>query len=65
VKHQAPESSPKRWYGQLVNVGKFLGLVIAVVVSIKVASSLAYVIMIGAIAWVAYKLFLERDRSRR
>ncbi len=64
-KHQPLESSPKRWYGTLATVGKFLALVVAVVVAIKLATTLAYVIMIGAVAWVAYKLFFERDRSKR
>jgi hypothetical protein len=65
VKHQEPESSRKRWYGKLVNVGKFLAIIVAVVVSIKIATGLASVIMVGAVAWVAYKLFLESDRSKR
>ena len=65
VKHQEPESSRKRWYGKLVSVGKFLAIIVAVVVSIKIATGLASVIMVGAVAWVAYKLFLESDRSKR
>lgn len=65
VKHQEPESSLKRWYGKLVNVGKFLAIIVAVVISIKIATGLATVMMIGAVAWVAYKLFLESDRSKR
>lgn len=65
VKHQEPKSSLKRWYGKLVNVGKFLAIIVAVVISIKIATGLATVIMIGAVAWVAYKLFLESDRSKR
>ncbi len=64
-KQQPPESSLKQRYGQLVNIGKFLGLVVAVVVAFKIASTLASVILVGAVAWVAYKLFLERDRSKR
>lgn len=65
VKHQASEPSPYRGYGQLVKVGKFLAIVVAVVVSIKIATSLAYVILVGAVAWVAYKLFFESDRSKK
>lgn len=65
VKHQAPERSPQRGYGQLVKVGKFLAIVVAVVVSIQIATSLAYVILVGAVAWVAYKLFFESDRSKK
>jgi ferric-dicitrate binding protein FerR (iron transport regulator) len=65
AKHQEPEGSVKRRFGQLVNVAKFLAIVVAVVVTIKVGLTLAYVLMIGAIAWVAYKIFLESDRSKR
>jgi Flp pilus assembly protein TadB len=65
AKHQEPQSSLKRRYGQLINVAKFLAIVVAVVVTIKVGLTLAYVLMIGAIAWVAYKIFLESDRSKR
>lgn len=46
-------------------VGSFLALVIAVVVAIRIATTLAYVIMVGAVAWVAYKLFFQRDRAKR
>ena len=65
AKHQESQSSLKRRYGQLINVAKFLGIVVAVVVVIKVGQTLAYVVMIGAIAWVGYKIFLESDRSKR
>ena len=64
-KHQSPESSVKQWYGKLLGVGKFLAVVVAVVVAFKVAASLAYVVIVGAVAWVAYKIFLERDRAKR
>lgn len=64
-KHQPPESSLKQRYRQLLNVGKFFLLVVAVAVSFKIASSLATVILVGGVSWVAYKLFFERDRSKR
>ncbi|HEY9709530.1 MAG TPA: hypothetical protein V6D48_15100 [Oculatellaceae cyanobacterium] len=65
VKHQDKESSLKQRYGTLVKVGKFVAIVVAVVVSIKIATWLASVILVGAVAWVAYKLFLEGDRSKK
>jgi Flp pilus assembly protein TadB len=65
AKHQEPQSSLKRRYGQLINVAKFLAIVVGVVVVIKVGQTLAYVVMVGAIAWVAYKIFLETERSKR
>ena len=64
-KHQPPESSRQQRYGKLVNVGKFLALLVAVAVSFKIATTLASVILVGAVAWVAYKLFFEGDRSKR
>lgn len=64
VKHKDVERAPKRWYGKIVPVAQFLGIVVAVVVAMRVAMALAYVVIVGAIAWVAYKLFLERDRSK-
>ena len=64
-KHQPPESSRKKRYKQLVNVGKFLALVVVVAVSFKIATTLATVILVGGVAWVAYKLFFEGDRKRR
>lgn len=68
VKHstasrQKPQSSIQPGYGGLVKVGKFLALVVGVVVAMRIAVWLATVIMVGGIAWVAYKLFLEGDRS--
>lgn len=62
-KHQPPERAQKPWYGKLVTIGKFLALVVAVAVSFKIAAALASVILVGAFAWIAYKLFFERDRS--
>lgn len=64
-KHQPPESSLKQRYRQLLNVGKFFVLVIAVAVSFKIATSLATVILVGGVSWVAYKLFFDRNRSKR
>lgn len=65
VKHRAPEHSPKRRYGQLMNVGKFVVMVVTVVVAVKIGTWLATVIIVGGTAWVGYKLFFDSDRSRR
>lgn len=64
VKHKEVERAPKRWYGKIVPVVQFLAIVVAVVVAMRVAMALAYAVIVGAIAWIAYKLFLERDRSK-
>lgn len=62
-KHEPQEGKLKRWSKKLAKIGKFLGIVVAVIVSVKVAAWLTSVIIIGAIAWVGYKLFLEDDRA--
>lgn len=55
--------SQKLWKKKLVNAGKFFALVVATIVSVKVASWLTGVILIGGIAWFAYLLFFKSDRS--
>jgi hypothetical protein len=65
TKDKPSEKSLKQRYKTLVNVGKFLVLVVAVAVTFKIATTLASVILVGAVAWVAYKLFFEGKRSKR
>jgi hypothetical protein len=55
----------ERWKRQLIQVGKFMGVVIAVIVAIRIASWLATIVMIGGIAWVIYQIFLaDRPKSK-
>lgn len=63
-KHEKPAGNLQQRYRQLFNVAKFLGIVVAVVIAVRIASWLAMIVMVGGVAWVAYKLFLEKDRSR-
>lgn len=65
TKDKPSEKSLKQRYKTLVNVGKFLALVVVVAVSFKIAAMLATVILVGGVAWVAYKLFFDGDRKRR
>jgi len=65
VKPQESEGSLKQLSRKLVPLGKYLAIVVAVVVSIRLATWLASVVIIGGLAWVGYKLFFERDRDRR
>lgn len=62
TQHQPAEKAPKRGK-KLVKIGKFFLLVVAVIVGMKVASWLAGAIIVGSIAFVGYKLFLEGDRK--
>jgi Flp pilus assembly protein TadB len=64
-KHQPTQNSPQGLSGKLVNIGKFLVLVVAVAVSVKIATSLAMIILVGGVAWIAYKLFFESNHSKR
>lgn len=64
-KHQPSENSVKQQNKQLLNVGKFFLLVVAVAVSFKIATALATVILIAGVSWVGYKLFFDRKRSQR
>ncbi|NER49491.1 MAG: hypothetical protein F6J92_22905 [Symploca sp. SIO1A3] len=62
-KQPPPKASKKRWVGKLLKAGQFLGIVVAVIIAIKVAAQLAYVVMIGAIAWIVYKIAVDKERS--
>lgn len=63
TKHLPPEAPKKRWGGKLLRAGQFLGIVVAVIIAVKVAAQFAYVVMIGGIAWVVFKIFVDKDRS--
>lgn len=65
TKHQDSKRSLQQRYKQALEVAKFLGIVIAVVFAIRVATWLATAVLIGGVAWVAYKLFLSGDRAKR
>ncbi|NET59876.1 MAG: hypothetical protein F6K47_28125 [Symploca sp. SIO2E6] len=62
-KEPPPEKSKKRWVSKLIRTGQFLGIVIVVIIAVRVAVQLAYLVMIGAIAWVVFKIFVDKGRS--
>ncbi|MBE9039672.1 hypothetical protein IQ235_02535 [Oscillatoriales cyanobacterium LEGE 11467] len=62
-KHEKPEGKLKRWSKKLTEIAKFCGIVIAVIVSIRIATWLTTLVIVGGVAWVGYKLFVEGDRS--
>ncbi|NEP01382.1 MAG: DUF3040 domain-containing protein [Symploca sp. SIO2E9] len=62
-KPQKSEGWLKRWQKRMVRLGKFAALIVVVVISYKVAVQLAGVIIVGTIAFVSYKLFIESDKS--
>jgi sugar phosphate isomerase/epimerase len=63
-RHQEPERAMQRQFRKVLEVAKFLGIVVAVVIAIRIATWLATAVMIGAVAWIAYKLFFEGDHRR-
>lgn len=64
-----PETSRQLSNHKLITAAKFFGLVVATIVAVRVATMITFwlpsVIIGGAIAWVAYKLFWESDQNRR
>ena len=59
--HQKPQGSLKRFYRKLANIAKFVAIVVIAVAAVRIASWLAGVIIVGGIAWLAYKIFFESD----
>jgi transcriptional regulator of heat shock response len=57
--HVQPNSkrTVRRWGQNLINLGKFLVLVIVVMTAIRVATWLATAIIVGTIAFTGYQLF--------
>jgi hypothetical protein len=64
TKHTPAETTVQRWQRKLVKVATFLGIVIAVIVAIRVASVLATAVIVGGIAFVAYKVFFEGEGKK-
>lgn len=55
----------KKWQRKAIKIGKFAALIVVVVVSYKIAIGLAGVIIVGTVALVSYKLFLESDKGKK
>lgn len=65
TKQERAEAKFKIWLKKTVNIAKFFGFVIGVIVAVRIAYWLALMIMIGGVSWIGYKLFLESDESDR
>jgi Flp pilus assembly protein TadB len=63
IQHQEPERAIRHRSRQALNVAKFLGIVVAVVVAVRIATWLATAVLVGGIVWVAYKIFFESNTS--
>jgi len=66
-KYEEPDSQTnsqiKQWRRKILAVAQFTGIVIAVVVAVRIASWLATGVIVGAISWIAYKIFVARDKN--
>ncbi|MEH1886763.1 DUF3040 domain-containing protein [Nostoc sp.] len=60
VKHQPDE---KPWMKKLILGGKLFALGVVALVAVRIASVLAGLIIVGALGWVSYKLFLESKKT--
>ncbi|MBD2460502.1 hypothetical protein H6G89_05535 [Oscillatoria sp. FACHB-1407] len=63
TKHEPPPTKFQTWLKKLTTVGKFLAIVVAVIVAVRVASWLATVVIVAGIAWLAYKILFETDKK--
>jgi hypothetical protein len=58
-KHQPPETKLQRWKKQATRIALFVGIVVGVIAVIRIAAVLSSIVLVGAIAFVIYKLVLE------
>lgn len=69
VKHDCSESAMQQKIRNLLKTAKFIGLVagagIVFVIVWRVGTFLATFVIVGLVAWVLYKLFLQNDRPKR
>lgn len=63
-KSAKPESRWQRWQRLVSNLAKFCLLLVIVLVAIRVSFLLANIIIIGTVAFVAYKLFFDSKPNR-
>lgn len=64
TKHQETRSL-QRWTKKARTIVTFVGIVLVTVVAVRIAAQLAGVVMVLGIAWIAYKLFFERDTPKK
>ncbi|MEG3895744.1 MULTISPECIES: hypothetical protein [unclassified Microcoleus] len=64
-KYEEPDSKTKgklkQWRRKIIAAAQFTGIVIAVVVAVRIASWLATAVIVGGIALIAYKIFVEEN----
>ena len=60
TKHTEPtKTKTKPFSKKIADIGKFLLIVVTVIVAIRLAAWIGTIMMVMGITWMAYKLFLE------
>ncbi|MEH1798569.1 DUF3040 domain-containing protein [Nostoc sp.] len=62
VKHQ-PENFQKPWMQKVILGGKLFALGVVALVVVRIASVVAGFLIITALGWMSYKLFLESKKT--
>ncbi len=61
-KYNQPEKKKNSQLKKLIKVGKFLGIVVAVVAAVYISFWLAATVLVVGIAWIGYKILFEKDK---
>ncbi|MCU0548089.1 MAG: hypothetical protein MUC48_01960 [Leptolyngbya sp. Prado105] len=59
VKHQSPETRFQRWKRNAIKIASFVGIVVCVIAAVRIASALATLVIVVAIAFALYKVFID------
>ncbi|MFH7026125.1 MAG: hypothetical protein ACHBN1_12145 [Heteroscytonema crispum UTEX LB 1556] len=60
VKHQ-PENSGNLSQKKVILVFKLFGLAVATIVAVRIASIVAGIVIVGALTFIAYKMFFQSE----
>jgi tetrahydromethanopterin S-methyltransferase subunit F len=63
-RQQATTRSLNRRLISALNVAKFIGIVVGVILLMRIATWLASVAIVGGVVWVIYKLFFAPDKPQ-
>lgn len=61
-KYDLPEKKNKLELRKLLKIGKFLGIVVAVVAAVYIGFWVAAAVLVVGIAWVGYKIIFDKER---
>ncbi|OUL30308.1 DUF3040 domain-containing protein [Nostoc sp. 106C] len=63
VKHQSEKFS-QPWMKKAILGLQLFGIGVVVLVAVRIAAAVAGIVMFAALAWMAYKLFLESPKNK-